>query len=193
MSLVGRFELEVFGSQENFAVFAEILLPLAPDMDRAKQLILDAAAGELAKITNDAAELKVGKIEVLDPANAVLKVAIKNPKYPNLLILGVFRKGRQFVLEYSILEKEQRIRYDTLEVNVAVRDSKISNEEIQKTVTQLLKTTERSAVLRELRGSLSFKAIFERPSPLRFEAPPLIQNEVLTIFPPIRSKETPAN
>jgi len=100
---------------------------------------------------------------------------------------------RQFLLEYSILEKERRLLFDNLEVNVNVKNSQMTNDQIERSVTEILTTTDASTVLRELRGSLHFKAIRVRTVPLRIEAPPLIESEDLSIFPPLRSKETPSN
>ena len=86
-SLVGRFELEVIGGKENFAVFAEILYPIAPESDGEKKRILNAARGELIKLAGDApATFEPGSLAILDSGNATWPTPIEDPHDPRLLI-----------------------------------------------------------------------------------------------------------
>jgi hypothetical protein len=78
MSLIGKFELEILADGGAFAVFAEILMPIWPDMDAAKKLILATAKDELVKLAGDT-EFRIAELKNLDSENTFGRTPSKIP------------------------------------------------------------------------------------------------------------------
>jgi hypothetical protein len=98
------------------------------------------------------------------------------------------KESRLFTFVYKVAEKPNRWVSD-LTVMAEATDAELGIDEIQERVTKYMKSGDNLAILRELRGDISFDWRSQGPEILP-NSDPVFDEDGLRIFAPVRGVKT---